>query len=237
LPTSAEIDGLSSYHDGQFDLGAAVRTLSKIGALASMLVASLGASAQDDLDAKLLTAAQKANPAEVRALLAAGADANARAADGSTAMLYAAHFGDTPSVQALLGAKADPNFANRYGVAPAHEAALRADAELLRILLDAGASVDVPLLQGETPLMLASRTGGADAVRLLIERGANVNVVEQWQGQTPLMYAAAADRGDVAAALMRPAQTSTSELRSTICQSASRAFGTTLKFPSPVSRR
>jgi ankyrin repeat protein len=39
-------------------------------------------------------------------------------------------------------------------------------------------------------------------VKLLIERGANVNVVEQWQGQTPLMYAAAHDRGDVAAALI-----------------------------------
>src|SRR6185295_18904448 len=52
------------------------------------------------------------------------------------------------------------------------------------------------------PLMLASRTSGLDAVRLLIERGANVNVVERWQGQTPLMYAAAHDRGEVAAALI-----------------------------------
>jgi ankyrin repeat protein len=41
-----------------------------------------------------------------------------------------------------------------------------------------------------------------DAVRLLIEHGAKVNVVEQWQGQTPLMYAAAHDRGEVAAALI-----------------------------------
>jgi len=39
-------------------------------------------------------------------------------------------------------------------------------------------------------------------VRLFIERGADVNIVERWQGQTPLMYAAAHDRGQVAAALI-----------------------------------
>ncbi len=50
--------------------------------------------------------------------------------------------------------------------------------------------------------MLASRTSGVDAVRLLIEHGAKVNVVERWQGETPLMYAAANDRGEVAAALI-----------------------------------
>jgi ankyrin repeat protein len=179
-----------------------VRTLSKLGAFASLLTVSLGASAAADLDAKLLEAAQKNDPADVRALLAAGADANARAADGSTALIYAAHFGDAAGVQALLGAKGDPNLTNRYGVGAMHEAALRADAALLRTLLDAGADVDLALPEGETPLMLASRTSGVDAVRLLIEHGAKVNVVERWQGQTPLMYAAANDRGEVAAALV-----------------------------------
>ena len=138
---------------------------------ASLFILSFGASAAPELDAKLLAAAQKPNPAEVRALLAAGADANARAGDGSTPMLYAAHFGDSATVQALLAAKADPNLTNRYGFAPMHEAALRADAALLRTLLDAGAQVDLALPQGETPLMLASRTSGVDAVRLLIEQG------------------------------------------------------------------
>ena len=179
-----------------------MRTLSKIGALASLVILSSGASGTPDQDTQLLAAAQKSDPKDVSALLAAGADANARAADGSTAMTYAAHFGDSGSVQALLAAKADANLTNRYGVGPMHEAALRADAGLLRILLEAGADVDLALPQGETPLMLASRTSGVNAVRLLIERGAKVNVVERWQGQTPLMYAAANDRGEVAAALI-----------------------------------
>jgi ankyrin repeat protein len=163
---------------------------------------SFGASGAPDLDAKLLEAAQGTHPKDVRALLAAGADANARAADGSTPLLYAAHFGDIASVQALLGAKGDPNLTNRYGVGPMHEAGLRADAGLLRILVGAGAEIDLALPEGETPLMLASRTSGVDAVRFLIEHGAKVNVVERWQGQTPLMYAAANDRSEVAAALI-----------------------------------
>lgn len=177
-------------------------TFVKLAAFASLFVASLGAAATPELDAKLLGAAQKGSATEVRALLDQGADANARAADGSTPLLFAAHVGDAAGVQALLAAKADPNLANRYGVAPLHEAALRADATMLETLLDAGAQVDLALPQGETPLMLAARTAGVDAVRLLIERGANVNVVERWQGQTPLMYAAAHDRGEVAAALI-----------------------------------
>ncbi|HUO68784.1 MAG TPA: ankyrin repeat domain-containing protein [Gammaproteobacteria bacterium] len=176
--------------------------LAKTAVCAALLVLSFGASAASELDSKLLDAAQKNSPTDVRALLAAGADANARAADGSTPMIYAAHFGDVRSVQALLGAKADPNLTNRYGIGPMHEAALRADAGLLKTLVDAGADVDLALPQGETPLMLASRTSGVDAVRLLIQHGAKVNVVEHWQGQTPLMYAAANDRGEVAAALI-----------------------------------
>jgi len=179
-----------------------VRTLTRLATFASLFLVSLRAFGASELDTKLLEAAQKSRATDVRALLAAGADVNARASDGSTPMLYAAHFGDADSVRTLLGAKGDPNLANRYGVGPMHEAALRADAAMLRALLDAGATVDPALLQGETPLMLASRTSGLDAVQLLIERGANVNVVEQWQGQTPLMYAAAHDRGEVAAALI-----------------------------------
>ncbi len=179
-----------------------MKPLSGIGAFASLAL-SLGGSATPELDAKLLAAAQRHNAVEVRSLIASGADANAKAGDGSTPTLYAAHFGDVGSVQALLAAKADPDLTNRYGFAPMHEAALRADADLLKTLIDAGANVNLGLPQGETPLMLASRTSGVEAVRLLIDKGANVNVVEQWQGQTPLMYAAAADRGAVAAELIK----------------------------------
>ncbi|HZF29098.1 MAG TPA: ankyrin repeat domain-containing protein [Gammaproteobacteria bacterium] len=152
--------------------------------------------------ATLFDAVQSGDLAQVRAALAQGADANARDVDGATPLLYAAHLANVDIVRALVAAHADANAANRYGVAPLHEAAQTADPDLIRALLDAGAEADRALPEGETPLMLASRTSGVAAVKLLIEHGANVNVVERWQGQTPLMYAAAHDRGGVAAALI-----------------------------------
>jgi hypothetical protein len=69
------------------DVGAAVNALSKIAGLASLLLVSRGASAQSDLDAKLLAAAPKAKPADVRAQHAAGAHANPTAAHRTTAQL------------------------------------------------------------------------------------------------------------------------------------------------------
>ena len=60
-------------------------TLARIGAFAALLIASFGASSAPEHD--LLAAGQKNSPAALREWLAAGADANARAADGSTALL------------------------------------------------------------------------------------------------------------------------------------------------------
>src|SRR3546814_12185346 len=49
-------------------------------------------------------------------------------------------------------------------------------------------------LDGETALMLAIKTGELPIVQMLINAGANVNTVEKEHHQTPLMYAAAADK-------------------------------------------
>jgi ankyrin repeat protein len=164
-----------------------------------LVLAAAGVPAQA---ATLLDAVRRGDAAAVRELIAAGADVNAAAVDGSTPLTYAAHGANLEITEALLAAGAEPNAASRYGVAPLHEASLVADAALIRALLDAGAEVDRALPEGETPLMLAARTNGVAAVKLLIERGAHVGVVERWQGQTPLMYAAAHDRAEVAAVLI-----------------------------------
>ena len=77
-------------------------TWSKLGSVAALLLVAFGASGATELDAKLLAAARGGQSAEVRELLAAGADANARGSDGSTPLLHAAHFGDMSSAEALL---------------------------------------------------------------------------------------------------------------------------------------
>ena len=50
--------------------------------------------------------------------------------------------------------------------------------------------------------MQAAHSGSTDAVRILLENGADPNVKETANGQTALMFAAAADRIDVVKLLL-----------------------------------
>ena len=139
---------------------------------------------------ELVDAARSNHFAAVRAVLDAGGDANARAADGATALHWAAHWGDLEAARALLdaGAAADP--ANRHRVTPLMLAASSGSAPLISLLIAAGADPNAALPAGETPLMRAARTGLSQAVRTLIRHGAEVNASESWRGQTALMWAA-----------------------------------------------
>ena len=71
------------------------------------------------------------------------------------------------------------------------EAAVTADAPIIEKLLAAGADVESPNADGETALMVVARTSRVDAAQALLRRGAKINAVEQWRGQTALMWAAA----------------------------------------------
>lgn len=123
--------------------------------------------------------------------IAAGADVNARSADGATALHWAAHRGDAELVERLLDAGAEADVRNDYGATPISAAAVEADPNVVEALLDAGADVESPNAEGETVLMVVARTGRVETARLLIDRGADVNATEQWGGQSALMWAAA----------------------------------------------
>ena len=62
------------------------------------------------------------------------------------------------------------------------------------MLLDAGSGPEGANEDGQTALMLAIKNGDLPLVQMLVNAGANVNVVEKVQDQTPLMWAAAANR-------------------------------------------
>ena len=139
----------------------------------------------------ILEAAKAEDVEAARDLLAAGADVDAAAPDGATALHWAVHRENAALVDLLLEAGADASAANRYGVRPISLAAETGNAGIITRLLEAGADANATLRGGETVLMTAARTGDPEALRALIAHGADVNARDATHGQTPLMWAAA----------------------------------------------
>ncbi|MCP5144559.1 MAG: ankyrin repeat domain-containing protein [Gammaproteobacteria bacterium] len=129
-------------------------------------------------------------------------DVNTPAPDGATALHWATYQVDHELVRALLKAGAKANVTNRFGSTPLTEAVKLGDVELVRMLLDAGADADSPNQDNQTALMLAANLGALDIARMLLDKGANVNAVEQFRGQTALMWAAAENHPEIVALLL-----------------------------------
>ncbi|MEO5741951.1 MAG: ankyrin repeat domain-containing protein [Vicinamibacterales bacterium] len=124
----------------------------------------------------------------------AGADVNAAQPNGSRPIHWAVYQVDHGLVEALIAKKADVNVANLFGAMPIAEAAKLGDAKMVKMLLDAGAKPEGANQDGETALMMAIKLGHLPVVEMLIKAGANVNTVERLNNQTPLMWAASANR-------------------------------------------
>ena len=117
--------------------------------------------------------------AAAQALLKAGANANARTADGDGAPLYRAVY-NPDLVEALLGAGADPNYALAQRT-PLMSAAYHggplctAGTESIRLLVKAGANVHAEEAGGFTALSTAAVYGCPGMVRVLLDAGARVD--------------------------------------------------------------
>lgn len=142
-------------------------------------------------DAPLAAAIKKGDRAAALLLLSRKADVNVAEANGTTPLHYAAYREDVDLVERLLKAGAKPSVANEFGSTPMSEAAAVGNAAIIRLLLQAGVDANSPNREGQTALMAVARTGKVDAARALLDAGADVNAVEQWGGQSALMWAAA----------------------------------------------
>ena len=158
-----------------------------------MAAAAAGADAADAANnqaALLLDAVERGDAAAIDALLAAGADANARVdvdeGGGCVRPLFkAAEKGHASVISVLLNHGADVNAAD--GLGPP-------DPSLLDLVPDAD---DVVQQLGCTALHFAARGGHVDAARLLLERGADVNAATapddrpHWHGGCQPLHLAA----------------------------------------------
>ena len=153
------------------------------------------------IDAPVADAAMRQDTDAVRALIAAGADVNTAQGDGMTGLHWAAHNGATEIARLLLGAGADRDMTTRLGDhTPLHVASRAGQASTVSVLLDAGAAVNALTTTGATPLHFAATAGNVDTLTALLDHGADANAREPVWGQTPLMFAAAADRSNALAA-------------------------------------
>jgi ankyrin repeat protein len=93
--------------------------------------------------------------ADIRRLLDAGADPNAKDEYGQTPLILAAWAGDLPSVRELLRRGAHANARNRNGDTALIVAAAGTRIEVAKALLAAGADPDARNKQGKTALSVA----------------------------------------------------------------------------------
>jgi ankyrin repeat protein len=139
----------------------------------------------------LILAAYWAGAAEVKQLLARGADPNAKNDSGVAALIPATD--NLETTRLLVEAGADVNARTEAGESALMVAARRAGATpVAAYLLAKGADVRVSAQDGTTALHRAAESGDVEMLRLLLEKGADTNA-QRKNGSTPLASAVVFD--------------------------------------------
>jgi ankyrin repeat protein len=165
--------------------------------------AGVAAPADDLINAKYLAAAYHGDMASVRALLAKGADVNAKTNSGGTALMLASVNGHLDVVQALLAKGAEVNAEESHGGTALMMASEQGNREVVQALLAKGAEVDAKRnYDGGTALIGAAQNGHSEVVQALLAKGADVNAKTTDDGWTALILASKHGYRDVVQALL-----------------------------------
>lgn len=159
------------------------------------------------LNTPLHNAADKGSISAVKALLANGADVNAKELhnDGLLSECTPLHFaviqnhGDI--VKMLIEKGADVNAEMGMGITCLSWAVRKKEFKMMDIILSSGVDVNAKVERRKTVLFTAVRTKDIDVVRYLISRGADVNAMTDF-GDTPLHDAAYLENTDIASLLI-----------------------------------
>jgi uncharacterized protein len=130
-----------------------------------------------DGSSALLWAAYHSNAEMTKALLAAGAVADAPNHYGVTPLLQASRNGDVEVMRTLLDAGAQATRWHAEGETPLMAAARTGNVDAIQLLLSRGSFVNAAdPFQEETALMWAAAEGHLDAVKVLLAAGADPNL-------------------------------------------------------------
>jgi ankyrin repeat protein len=136
--------------------------------------------------------------AQVRKLLADGADINLRDDYGITPLMYACQVENTELCRVLLENGADLQAEDsEFGETEIMRAASNGIAPLCSLLLEFGAKIDEgDRVDDRSPLARAVMQGHLDCVKLLCEKGANPDSMSR-SLNTPLLWAALFGHADI----------------------------------------
>ena len=163
----------------------------QIGIVLLLVLTPITAYSQD-LNLELYNAAKQGDIATVKALLAKGADVNAKRNNGRTALMHAVRVhAETGGM--LLTEGADINAKDNNGMtALMTPASLYGRTEIVKMLLAKGADINAKDNYGITALMYAAKHWHVGAAEILLSNGADVNVKQKDKyggGRTALMNA------------------------------------------------
>jgi hypothetical protein len=136
----------------------------------------------------LHAAAKDGSVDDVTALLAAGADVNAKNKYGRTALHVAAYNERVDVFTAILRSGAAVDVQDKWGWTALHFAVMYGNADSLKALVHAGADMDMQNANGTTALHLAAVIGDVDCMKVLLVSGAAMHVHEK-NGNTALVLA------------------------------------------------
>ena len=131
----------------------------------------------------------------------AGADINAKDANGRTALTKAANNGNLNHVNSLIAGGADVNAKENDGGTALIQASAGGHHEVVQALLANGADVNAKADNEMAALHYASAIGNRRMVNALLDKGADINA-RGIDGLTPLMLAAAKGHSEVVEALV-----------------------------------
>ena len=146
-------------------------------------------------------AATRGRTADLRRLLALGADGELATNTGVTPLMSAAGKGRGRAVALLLAARVEVDARDRDGWSALHYAASGGKTAVARLLLAIGAAVGNSSELGWTPLQLACRAGAGELVEELLAAGADPNIESHAAGPPLLLAARSGDRRAVKALL------------------------------------
>ena len=153
------------------------------------MVERLLAAGAEPTDSILMICARTGNPAAVKAMLAHGANANAKEPRaGQTPLMWAVAQKHLDAARALVEQGADVNAHSSRGFTPLMFGAQQDDLEMVKMLLGAGAKIDDTSADGYTALLVASSSGHEALSIFLLDKGADANAAEE-HGLTAMHFA------------------------------------------------